>query len=337
MKPATIACRAVVLAAVLAVAALLAAQLMTLLLAVVVTIIVALPLSAAASLAQRHGLPRAAGVLGALLAAAGAAGALAALVLPQFVLQAREFATRLPSVVVAVERWLGLTAATPPSFSREVSDAVRSYVGHPDRLIGPLLQVVGSVGGILVLVALVVLAACTIALDPEPLLGATLRLLPAAHRLRAREVLGRIRIAWLGWLAAVGIDMVVLGGLLFAGMTIVGLPFALGHSPTEGLLVLLVYVLVNQIEGNLILPLIMAKTVDLHPAVVTVGVVGMSALFGVIGVLISIPLLSLAIILVHAFWIEPLETPDARLEVPSQLFVRSDASPPPQSGSRLGG
>jgi predicted PurR-regulated permease PerM len=211
-----------------------------------------------------------------------------------------------------------------------------------------------------------VLAACTIALDPEPLLGATLRLLPAAHRLRAREVLGRIRIAWLGWLAAVGIDMVVLGGLLFAGMTIVGLPFALGfavfsalltvipnygsiisavppvlvglaHSPTEGLLVLLVYVLVNQIEGNLILPLIMAKTVDLHPAVVTVGVVGMSALFGVIGVLISIPLLSLAIILVHAFWIEPLETPDARLEVPSQLFVRSDASPPPQSGSRLGG
>ena len=75
--------------------------------------------------------------------------------------------------------------------------------------------------------------------------------------------------------------------------------------------------IVNQIEGNLILPLIMARTVDLHPALVTIGVVAMSALFGVIGVLISIPLVSLVIILVHAFWIEPLETSPVCLERPS--------------------
>jgi predicted PurR-regulated permease PerM len=41
--------------------------------------------------------------------------------------------------------------------------------------------------------------------------------------------------------------------------------------------------------------------------VVTIGVVVMSALFGVIGVLISIPLLSLAIIVAQMLWIEPLE------------------------------
>jgi hypothetical protein len=42
----------------------------------------------------------------------------------------------------------------------------------------------------------------------------------------------------------------------------------------------------------------------------------MSALFGVIGVLSSIPLVSLVIILVHAFWIEPLETSPVCLERP---------------------
>ena len=346
MTSSSTACRAVVLAAALAVAALLAAQLMTLLLAAVVTAIVSLPLSAAANLAQRYGLPRAAGVFGALVGAVGVAGTIAFLVVPQFLSQARDFASHLPSIVVAAEHWLGLSVAKPPGFSREVSAAVKSAVGHPDRLIGSLLQVGGSVAGILVGVVLVVLAASAIALNPEPLLDAALRLLPAAHRPRAREVAGRIRIAWLGWLTAVGIDMIVLGTLLFAGMTIVGLPFALGfavfsalltvipnygsiisaippvlvglaRSPTEGLLVLLVYVIVNQIEGNLILPLIMARTVDLHPALVTIGVVAMSALFGVIGVLISIPLLSLVIILVHAFWIEPLETSPDRLELPS--------------------
>ena len=236
MTPSSTACRAVVLAAALAVAALLAAQLMTLLLAVVVTAIVSLPLSAAANLAQRHGLPRAAGVFGALVGAVGLGGAIAFLVLPQFLSQARDFASRLPSIVVAAEHWLGLTVAKPPSFSREVSDAVKSAVGHPDRLIGPLLQVGGSVAGILVVVVLVVLAASAIALNPEPLLDAALRLLPAVHRPRAREVLGRIRTAWLGWLTAVGIDMIVLGTLLFAGMTIVGLPFALGFAVFSALL-----------------------------------------------------------------------------------------------------
>jgi len=346
MRSGSTAYRAVVLAAALAVAALLAAQLMTLLLAVVMTVIVSLPLSAAASTAERHGLPRAVGVFGALAGAVGLAGTIALLVLPQFLSQARDFATRLPSIVIAAERWLGLTAAKPPNFSREVSDAVRSAVRHWDRLIGPLLQVGGSVAGVLLVAVLIVLAASAIALNPGPLLDAALRLLPAAQRPRAREIADRVRRAWLGWLTAVAIDMIVLGTLLFAGMTIVGLRFALGfavfsalltvipnygsivsaippvlvgvaQSPTQGLLVLLVYVIVNQIEGNLILPLIMARTVDLHPALVTIGVVAMSALFGVIGVLISIPLLSLTVILVHALWIEPQEAPPAGLELPS--------------------
>jgi len=71
--------------------------------------------------------------------------------------------------------------------------------------------------------------------------------------------------------------------------------------------VLIVYLVVNQIEGNLILPLIMARTVDMHPGVVAIGLLVMAALFGLIGVLIAIPLLSLAVITVEALWIEPQE------------------------------
>jgi predicted PurR-regulated permease PerM len=134
--------------------------------------------------------------------------------------------------------------------------------------------------------------------------------------------------------------MLVLGGLLFLGMTIIGLNFAIGfavfsafmtvipnygsvisaippilaglaQSPGKALLVLIVYLIVNQIEGNLILPLIMARTVEMHPALVTIGLLVMAALFGLIGVLIAIPLLSLTIILVQALWIEPQEAKGA--------------------------
>jgi predicted PurR-regulated permease PerM len=81
----------------------------------------------------------------------------------------------------------------------------------------------------------------------------------------------------------------------------------LAVSPSEALLVLIVYLIVNQIEGNLILPLIMARTVDMHPGVVALGLLVMAALFGLIGVLIAIPLLSLAVIMVETLWIEPQE------------------------------
>jgi predicted PurR-regulated permease PerM len=188
---------------------------------------------------------------------------------------------------------------------------------------------------------LVVLGAFLIAINPEPLVTTALALVPAQRRGQALDVFERVRRAWLGWMTAVGLDMVLLGGLLFIGMTLVDLPFALGFavlsalltvipnygsvisafppiiaalsiSPGRAVLVLIVYLIVNQIEGNLILPLIMARTVDMHPAVVSIGLLVMAALFGLIGVLIAIPLLSLVMILVQTLWIEPQEAAASR-------------------------
>jgi predicted PurR-regulated permease PerM len=51
----------------------------------------------------------------------------------------------------------------------------------------------------------------------------------------------------------------------------------------------------------------MARTVDLHPALVTIGVVVVAQLFGLVGVIISIPLVSLTLILVEELWINPME------------------------------
>ena len=48
--------------------------------------------------------------------------------------------------------------------------------------------------------------------------------------------------------------------------------FALTDSPGKALLVLVVYVAVQQIESNVTIPLVMAQTVRLHPAVIAIGV-----------------------------------------------------------------
>jgi predicted PurR-regulated permease PerM len=329
--------RTVGLAAALIVAALVVQQLMTLVLAVTVTILLSLPLSSAASLAERRGAPRALGALGGLLFGFGVLTGLGFAVIPAFVTQAKQFADRLPAILAAADRYIhGLGGAGRHSLSLQLAALVQGYTHNPARLIGPIEQIgLTAVVGAISLV-LIVLAAFLIAVNPRALVENALGLVPESRHEQAAEVLDRARTAWLGWMTAVGIDMLVLGGLLFLGMKLIGLNFAVGfavfsafmtvipnygsvisaippildglaQSPGKALLVLVVYLIVNQIEGNLILPLIMARTVDMHPAVVTIGLLLMGALFGLIGVLIAIPLLSLVIVLVQVLWIEPQE------------------------------
>ena len=336
MRP-SVAYRTVGLAAALAVAALVGQQLMTLLLVVLVVIIVSLPLCAAASFAERRGSPRALGASAALIAAFAVLLGLGFAVVPAFVSQVRAFAQRLPTILAGTDRYIhGLVGKKTRSLSAQLTGFVDGYLHHPARLVDPVEQAGVTVVGILIVLVLIIVAAFLIAIKPRMLVDGFLRLLPQAWRPRAEDVMSRVRTAWLGWMAAVGLDMLVLGGLLFLGLEIIGLNFAIGfalfsafmtvipnygsvisaippilaglaQSPTKALLVLIIYVIVNQIEGNLILPLIMARTVDMHPSVVSLGLLVMAALFGLIGVLIAIPLLSLAVILVKALWIEPQE------------------------------
>jgi len=333
----TVVYKTVGLAAALAVAALVARQLLTLVLVVLLVIIVALPLSAAASAAERRGLPRALGASAALVAAFAVLVGLGFAVLPEFVTQVKQFAQRLPVIVAGADRYVhALTGRSTRNLASQLDGFIEGYVHHPARLAGPLEHIGLTVAEIGFVLLVIIVAAFLIAINPTVLVDSCLRLLPPVRRPVARDVMARIRLAWLGWMAAVGIDMLVLGGLLFAGLEIVGLNFAIGFavfsafmtvipnygsvisaippiiaglavSPGKAVLVLIVYLVVNQIEGNLILPLIMARTVDMHPGVVAIGLLVIAALFGLIGVLIAIPLLSLAVITVEALWIEPQE------------------------------
>ena len=146
----------------------------------------------------------------------------------------------------------------------------------------------------------------------------------------------RLRESWVGWMQGVLIDMFVSGILFYIGLTLIGLDFAivfavfsallvvipyfgaiaggippvlfaLTDSPGKALLVLGIYLLVQQIESNLTIPLVMAQRVKLHPAVVAIGVVIVGQLFGFIGLFVAVPILSLVVIAVDELWVQPLE------------------------------
>ncbi len=155
------------------------------------------------------------------------------------------------------------------------------------------------------------------------------------------------------------IAKVVLSALLvlipYYGSIIGAVPpvlFALAESPTLALLTLVVYILVQQIEGNLIIPLVMANRVNLHPAPIAIGVLVIGQLFGFAGLFVAVPLLSALIILVDELWVRPLEAGAVPGQLPEPPEVRprlrrlwrgvpvrrhARAAPPPPPPAEVGG
>ncbi len=63
-------------------------------------------------------------------------------------------------------------------------------------------------------------------------------------------------------------------------------------SPLVGTIVLIVNIGIQFIEGNFIQPLVMSKTMELHPVTILVGLLIFGYFFGTIGMIISTPLMS---------------------------------------------
>jgi len=77
-------------------------------------------------------------------------------------------------------------------------------------------------------------------------------------------------------------------GILAALVALVAL------GPAQALIVVAIVVAVNQLEGNLLQPVLMGKTLKLHGLVILIGLTAGTVLAGITGAIISVPLLAAA-------------------------------------------
>ena len=329
--------RAVLLAFGLLLIGLLFRQLATMLVAILITVLVSIPLSACATFLQRRfGIPRAVGALIGLLAGVTIFAGTLALVVPPFVQDFKVFVDAVPAIADTLQTKLHGITGSSGAAGTDLQDYLQRYVDNPAQLVGPLASIGISAAGVLGGFVLIVLTAFYVAVNPEPLLEGAYALLPPRRREWARGVAERLRVAWIGWMQGVLIDMLITGVLLYIGLTLIGLDFAvifavisallvlipyfgaiagaipptlyaLSFSPEKAALALGIYILIQQIESNVTIPLVMAQRVKLHPAVVAIGVVVVGQLFGFIGLFVAVPILSLIVITIDELWVRPME------------------------------
>lgn len=231
---------------------------------------------------------------------------------------------RLPDLVQAVEEQLG-------------ADAVAEWLERQDLEAGRenlVLSVAGVTTRIISVASqtLIVLAAgIYLAWSPGLYLNGCLKLMPPSRHREAREMLGAIGRALKLWLAGQFAAMVLVGTLITLGLKLLDLPSALAlgfmaglfefvpfvgpvasaipavasgltDSPRTALWVAGLYVLVQQAEGMLILPLLQQRTVSLPPVLTIFAVLSFGVLFGPLGLLLATPLAVVCLVLVKKLW-----------------------------------
>jgi predicted PurR-regulated permease PerM len=316
----------------------------TLILGVLIVAIIAAPLAAFADLLERWHVPRAIGATLGLLIGLSAIGGLVALIVPVFSREVTHFVNELPQIGDVLTRRLGrLTGSSPAHISAQIQHFINNYTHNPSRLLGPAAVVGESVAAGVAAIIVVLLTSLYTAIHPEPLINGMIRLFPIPRRPHVQHVLMRLRTAYLAWLRGLFVGMVVLGSLTYLGLVLVGLNFAaffavftavamivpyfgalassippilyaLTFSPQKAIVVAIIYILAHQLESNIIQPLVVARTVKLHPAVVAIGVVAVDQLFGFIGLLVAVPIIATVTILADELWVKNLEQGRAPVE-----------------------
>lgn len=217
------------------------------------------------------------------------------------------------------------------------ADLIRENVG---RILGPAVEmifpVLSTIAEILTALVIILFVAIFFAAGPDRYRRGMLKLFPREHRDRASEVMDEVGDAMGRWMIARLIAMVVVGTVTGVTLAIIGVPsavalgalagvlefvpffgpilaaipgvgIALLEGPDKALMALAAYVVIQQLEGALLTPLLLQNRVDVPPLLTILAVPLLTMVAGVAAVLIAEPLLALGIVLVRELWIRRIE------------------------------
>jgi predicted PurR-regulated permease PerM len=171
-----------------------------------------------------------------------------------------------------------------------------------------------------------------VAFDPHLYHNGIVSLVPPEGRERAHEVIDHVVHGVRAWLLGRIISMVVIGIITTLGLWLLNIPLALvlgliaallefipvlGPSlaavpsiliaftvePIQAVYVALFYLVVQQLEGNVLTPIVQQKVVSLPPALGLSTVLAMGIVFGILGVLVATPLTVVIFIMVRMLYL----------------------------------
>jgi predicted PurR-regulated permease PerM len=214
-------------------------------------------------------------------------------------------------------------AVAPLPVGKE-SGSLRSSLSEMlSGIVGRFTSIAVNTAQMLVVLVTVFFGVLFMLMNPRPIFGALFSLVPQKHHPQTLTIVQRIGKFVPGWAGATLLGMLTIGVLVFLLMwpifgfgdaLVLGLvaglleavPFlgpllasvpalllAVGQGGMTPVWVVAAYLAVQALENNVILPIIMAQGMKLHPVAVIFSMLLCVAAFGLLGVLVAAPLVAI--------------------------------------------
>jgi predicted PurR-regulated permease PerM len=212
-------------------------------------------------------------------------------------------------------------------------DRVQAIVPSQEALVNAATTAVAAVGGAVSALLIVLVGGLYLAAQPTLYAAGLLRLIPRKARASAAETLDAMAVSLRNWLKGQALGMLFVGVSTGLGLWLVGVPaaWAIGlvaglaefvpylgifvaalpavvlgfaQGAETGLWTIGILIVVQQIQGNIVMPLVQNRMVDLPPAITIFGIIAAGILFGLPGVLLATPLTIVVLVLVRRLYLD---------------------------------
>jgi predicted PurR-regulated permease PerM len=258
--------------------------------------------------------------LTALLAIAGL------LLIPRVVQEARHFARELPGYVqhakeiaVRATAWYG---GEPAQAHRAVEAVVAQLQAAAAARSGSMERILLGALGWMLKGAISMVLSIYLLVDQKNLRSQFVTLFPEAMRAEVQESLAEVSLTFSRYLRGQATVMLFVAAAVTAVLLAFRIPYSffiglmagtlevipyfgaimgavpavtLGfmHSSASGIALILLFLLINQIEGHVVIPLVMGRRLAMRPLTILLALIAGEQLYGVAGMVLAVPVLSL--------------------------------------------
>ncbi|MBI4415080.1 MAG: AI-2E family transporter [Candidatus Kerfeldbacteria bacterium] len=291
---------------------------------VIIMVFIAFALSSAIApwvdFLQRKRIPRAASTIGIAALFFGLLSLTVVLIVPALIEEVRMLTTKLPELYTSVAgRLFALDNAPTPAdavaaLEKNLQGFTQGLLQLTSSIFGTLSSIFGGVASFLTVLVITFFMSIEES-GPRKLIQS---LAPPKFQPYLVQLIGKIQAKMGGWLRGQLLLSVIIAAVTYLGLTLLGVKFALvlalfagfmeiipfigpvigaipavffaaSQSSLLALLVVLLYVLVQQLENNLLVPKVMQRTVGLHPLVILLAVMVGVRIGGFLGVVLAVP------------------------------------------------
>lgn len=243
------------------------------------------------------------------------------LLVPPLVTEIQTFAKELPTRYAQLEELVGRAALLIgiPDTVTDIQARLMDFTDVIARATGGIFATTRAVFGGVIAVVFILVISFYLVLSRDALLTFVRSITPKEHHPYLLHLVECSQRKIGRWVSAQLTLCVVVGVLTWIGLTALGIPYALALallaafmelipvlgpilsavpsvllgfiiSPLTGLLVIIVYLVIQQAENHLLIPVIMRRAIGLNPLATIIAVLIGWQLAGLLGVLLAVPI-----------------------------------------------